>query len=138
MGAAILFVGCSLLLSLNPVQTSLARSLTNRLNKRYDIQLDIQAVEANLWGLDLRLKGVFAQDYQKDTLFYVQEIAAPIMDFNALRKGDFDLGQVGITGLTYKISTYAGETQSNWDVFLEKVSANAPSAPSQSLSLIHI
>lgn len=132
LGAAILFVGCSLLLSLNPVQTSLARSLTNRLNKRYDIQLDIQAVEANLWGLDLRLKGVFAQDYQKDTLFYVQEIAAPIMDFNALRKGDFDLGQVGITGLTYKISTYAGETQSNWDVFLEKVSANAPSAPSQS------
>ena len=125
LSAAILFLVAGGLLSLNVVQTSLARSLANRLNKRYAIQLNIQAVQANLWGLDVQLKGVYAQDYQQDTLFYASTIQAPILDFNALRKGDFNLGKVGIHGLKYKITTYVGQTQSNWDVFLEKLSSSA-------------
>ena len=132
LSAAILFLVAGGLLSLNVVQTSLARSLANRLNKRYDIQLNIQAVQANLLGLDVQLKGVYAQDYQQDTLFYAATIQAPILDFNALRKGDFNLGKVGIHGLKYKITTYAGQSQSNWDVFLEKLSSSAAESPSGS------
>ena len=65
---------------------------------------------------------------------YLQDISsqAPILDFNALKKGDFNLGKVGIHGLKYKITTYLGQTQSNWDVFLEKLSSSAAESPSGS------
>ena len=112
----------TLLLSSAIFQTYLARKLTDSLAKKYGINLSVKGVEGSLFTFQFGLNDVFAADYQKDTLFYAKQIKAPILDFNSLAKGTFSLGKVQIDQLIYKITTYPDSEQSNWDVFLEKLS----------------
>lgn len=132
MGILLLLGLSTFLFSLNGVQTYLAGSLTQSLNKKYNIHLNIKAVQASLLQLNVNLKGVYAADYKQDTLFYAQSIKAPILNFNALLSGDFNLGKVSVKGLTYKIITYKGETQNNWDVFLSKFETQTPTTENTS------
>ncbi|MFT6722703.1 MAG: hypothetical protein ACJA1V_000766, partial [Flavobacteriaceae bacterium] len=129
MVGILLFLGLTtFLFSLNSVQTFLASRLTKSLNNSYGIDLQIAGVEASIFRLDIKLNGVLAADYKKDTLFYAKNIQAPILDFNALRKGNFGLGKVKIVGLRYKIITYKDSLESNWDVFLTKLESQNPAA----------
>lgn len=129
MVGILLFLGLTtFLFSLNSVQTFLAFRLTKSLNNSYGIDLQIAGVEASIFRLDIKLNGVLAADYKKDTLFYAKNIQAPILDFNALRKGNFGLGKVKIVGLRYKIITYKDSLESNWDVFLTKLESQNPAA----------
>ena len=111
----------TLLLSSATFQTYLARKLTDSLADKYGINLSVNGVEGSLFTFQFGLNDVFAEDYKQDTLFYAKQIKAPILDFNALVKGRFSLGKVLIDQLTYKITTYPNSEQSNWGVFLEKV-----------------
>ena len=113
----------TLLLSSANFQTYLAQRLTQNLTEKYGVDISVAGVEGSLFSFDLALKSVFAADAQKDTLFFAQEIKAPILSLNALRRGDFRLGKLSIDHLTYKMVTQKDSSNSNWNVFLEKLSS---------------
>ena len=111
------------------VQTRLANYATRSINEEFGTNINIDRLRVSLISWDTALKGIFIQDYQQDTLIYIEELNTSILSIRNLMAGSLEFGAIDIDGLNFKLRTYQGETSTNLDVFVAKLDDNKPRAP---------
>ncbi|MDC6352744.1 translocation/assembly module TamB [Zeaxanthinibacter sp. PT1] len=119
----------TLILSLPFVQTRLAKYATDSINGQYDTNISIDKLKLSLLSWDTTLKGVYIEDYRKDTLFYIRDISTSVLHMGNLVKGRLEFGDIEMNGLNFKLKTYEGETNTNLNVFIEKLDDKQPRPP---------
>ncbi|WP_276974159.1 hypothetical protein, partial [Flavobacterium filum] len=81
----------SVLLSLPSVQTKLGQYFTERINKDFGTDIQIDQVNFTFFG-GVKLKSVLIKDHHKDTLIFADRIKTNILDINRLVDGDLLFG----------------------------------------------
>ncbi len=119
----------TLVLSLPIVQTSLAQYATNTINKEFGTHINIDRLRVSLISWDTALKGVYIEDYRKDTLFYVNELTTSILSVRNLANGKLEFGDIDVEELDFKLKTYKDTTSTNLDVFIDKLDDGKPRKP---------
>ncbi|WP_082960116.1 translocation/assembly module TamB domain-containing protein [Maribacter hydrothermalis] len=111
------------------VQTLLAQYAANKINKQYDTHININRLKLSLISWDTALQGVYIEDYQKDTLFYINELKTSILSIGNLAKGNLEFGDISVDELNFKLTNYYGERNSNLEIFVDKLDDGKPRAP---------
>lgn len=118
-----------MVLSMPFVQTSFARYAANEINSEFGTNIHIDKLKVSLITWDTSLKGVFVEDYKKDTLFYIDHLSTSILNVPNLVKGKLQLGDIAIERLNFKLKTYKDEKNSNLEVFIDKLDDKKPRKP---------
>ncbi|MBT8234971.1 MAG: hypothetical protein KJO04_02160, partial [Bacteroidia bacterium] len=100
----------TLILSLPPVQTRLAKMTMNRINSDFGTNIAIDRLKVSLISWDTSVRGIYIEDYKKDTLAYIHELSTSILSIQNVMKGKMDFGDVDIEGLDLKVKTYQDTT----------------------------
>ena len=108
----------TIILSLPIVQTRFAQFAANSINEEFGTNINIDRLKVSLISLDASLKGVYIEDYEKDTLFYVDELSTSILSLRNLSQGKFELGAVDINHLDFRLKTYKDSISTNLEVFI--------------------
>ncbi|UII78011.1 translocation/assembly module TamB [Flagellimonas sp. HMM57] len=119
----------SLILSIPAVQTRLANYATTSLNEEFGTNISIERVSLSLFNLNAGLKGIYVEDYKKDTLFYIQKLSTSILNLKNMADGTLEFGDIEADGLFFNMKTYEGERDTNLDVFVAKLDDGKPRAP---------
>lgn len=114
-------------ISLPSVQTSLAKKITNSINKKYGTNISINKVSISFLG-NVNLKGVYVEDHKKDTLIYINKLGTSILSIKNAIDGKLNFGSIDAESLKLYITTYKGEEDTNLDVFVAKLDSG-PSDP---------
>ncbi|WP_242015675.1 translocation/assembly module TamB domain-containing protein [Robertkochia marina] len=119
------------ILSLPPVQTKLAQKATTYLNDKYNTNINVEKVKISVFFGDVTLNNVYIEDYKQDTLIYAEDLRTSLLNIKRLTEGNLELGGIEAQNLIFKVITYEGETNSNLDVFVEKLDSGPsdPNAP---------
>jgi len=112
-----LFLIMSIALSLPVVQTKIAHYATDRLNKDYGTNINIDEVAITLFG-GVKLKRVLILDHHNDTLIYSQRIKTSILDMKKLINGKLLFGDLRFDHFYLQIKTYKKEKETNLDLFI--------------------
>ena len=99
----------SLVLSLPVVQTSLAKKVTDRINEDFGTNISIERVQLSLLSLNTGLKGIYIEDYKKDTLIYVQKLSTSILNLRGMANNKMEFGDIEVNGLYLNLKTYQDE-----------------------------
>ncbi len=118
----------SIILSIPAVQTRLAKSAMDAINKDYNTNIKIDRVSATLFSWNTDLRGIYIEDYKKDTLFYIEELTTSILSIKNAIDGKLAFGDIEIDGLVFKLKTYKGERDSNLDIFVARFDSETPSS----------
>ena len=121
----ILFLLFSIALSLPFVQTKIAHYATDKLNKNYGTNININEVAITFFG-GVKLKKVLILDHHDDTLIYSQRIKTSILDFNKLLDGKLLFGDLRLDQFYLQIKNYKGEKDTNLDLFVEAFDDGKP------------
>lgn len=119
----------SIVLSLPFVQTELANYATRSINKEFGTNINIDRLRVSLISWDTSLKGIYIEDYRKDTLIYINELTTSVLSIRNLINGRMEFGGIGVDRLNFKLKTYKGETDTNLDVFVAKLDDDKPRDP---------
>ncbi len=119
----------TLILSLPVVQTKFAQYTTNRINTEFGTNINIEKLRVSLITWDTSLEGVYIEDYQKDTLFHIQELTTSILSLKNLTGGKLEFGDIAVDNLTFKLTDYSDSLNSNLEVFIDKLDDNKPRKP---------
>ena len=111
------------------VQTRLAKYATNTINKEFGTNINIDEIRLSLISWDVAIKGIYIEDYQKDTLFYINELGTSILSVRNLAKGKLQFGHIDIERLNFKLKTYKDTTSTNLEVFIDKLDDKQPRKP---------
>ena len=115
----------SIALSLPFVQTKIAHYATDKLNKDYGTNINIDEVAITFFG-GVKLKKVLILDHHNDTLIYSQRIKTSILDFNKLLDGKLLFGDLQLDQFYLQIKNYKGEKDTNLDLFVEAFDDGKP------------
>lgn len=115
----------SIALSLPFVQTKIAHYATDKLNKDYGTNINIDEVAVTFFG-GVKLKKVLILDHHNDTLIYSQRIKTSILDFNELLDGKLLFGDLRLDQFYLQIKNYKGEKDTNLDLFVEAFDDGKP------------
>ncbi|WP_343486639.1 translocation/assembly module TamB domain-containing protein [Allomuricauda sp. d1] len=121
----------TILLSLPMVQTSIADYATKRLNDEFGTNIQVERVSISLFTLNTTLKDVYVEDYQKDTLAYMQKLSTSILSLRNMANGRLEFGDIEVDGLLFNLKTYEGENDTNLDVFVAKLDDGTPRDPNE-------
>lgn len=119
----------TLILSLPAVQTSFAKYATNAINNDFGTHINIEKLRVSLISWDTSLEGVYIEDYEKDTLFYINELTTSILSVRNLAQGRLEFGDIDIDELDFKLKTYKDSISTNLEVFIDKLDDGKPRAP---------
>ena len=119
----------TIVLSMPFVQTRLAKYATNSINKEFGTNINIDEIRLSLISWDVAIKGIYIEDYQKDTLFYINELGTSILSARNLAKGKLQFGHIDIERLNFKLKTYKDTTSTNLEVFIDKLDDKQPRKP---------
>jgi hypothetical protein len=111
------------------VQTRLAKYATNTINKEFGTNINIDEIRLSLISWDVAIKGIYIEDYQKDTLFYINELGTSVLSARNLAKGKLQFGHIDIEKLNFKLKTYKDTTSTNLEVFIDKLDDKQPRKP---------
>ncbi|WP_238389939.1 translocation/assembly module TamB domain-containing protein [Arenibacter aquaticus] len=111
----------SLILSLPFVQTRFARYATTEINKKYGTNINIDRLRVSFISWDTALQGVYIEDYQKDTLFYIDNLRTSILNVRNLVNGKLEFGDIALEKLNFKLKTYKDNQKTNLEVFIDKL-----------------
>nr|WP_313860015.1 translocation/assembly module TamB domain-containing protein [Muricauda sp. NBRC 101325] len=125
----IIMVLGSLILSMPVVQTSLAKYATDSINEEFGTNINIDRVSLSLFNLNAGIKGVYVEDYKQDTLFYIHKLTTSILNLRNMANNKMEFGDIEVDGLIFNLKTYEGETQTNLDVFVDKLDDGKPRDP---------
>lgn len=114
-----------LILSIPSVQTSLGKYVTKRINDEFKTNINVDKVSLQFNG-DIELKEIYIEDYKQGTLISIQELNTSIISFRNLIQGKLVFGDIDIIDLIFNVKTYKGETDTNLDVFVEKLVNDNP------------
>ena len=101
----LLFIILVLLLSITAVQTRLGKYATERINKDFGTNINIEKVGLQFNG-DVELKNIYIEDYKKDTLVNILELNTSILSYRKLYQNKLTFGDVDIIGLNLNIKNY--------------------------------
>ena len=119
----------SLILSIPAVQTRLGQYATKSLNEEFGTNINIERLSLSLFSLNTGLKGIYVEDYKKDTLAYIQKLSTSILNLRNMANGKMEFGDIDVNGLIFYLKTYEGENQTNLDVFVDKLDDGQPRKP---------
>lgn len=126
----VILVLASLVLSMPVVQTRLARYATDSINKEFGTNIQIDRVSLSLFTLNAGIKGIYVEDYKKDTLFYIHKLNTSILNLRNMASGSkMEFGDIEVDGLIFNLKTHEGETDTNLDVFVAKLDDGKPRDP---------
>lgn len=111
------------------MQTSLAKSATNSLNEEFGTNIFIDKIRLSPFNLNTHIKDLYVEDYRGDTLIYIQKVSTSILNLRNMMNNKMQFGDFELTGLLMNLKTYEGETDTNLDVFVEKVDDGQPRQP---------
>ena len=117
---AVLFILLLLLtisLSLPYVQTKIAQYATEKINKDFGTNINIDQVAVTAFG-GVKLKKVLILDHHQDTLIFAQRIKTTIVGFNNLLDGKLIFGDLRLDKMTLNIVNYKKEKDTNLDIFV--------------------
>jgi hypothetical protein len=123
-----------LLFSIPAVQNKLGKYATDRINKDFSTNINIEKIGLQFNG-DVELKNIYIEDYRKDTLVNIIELNTSILSFAKLFERKLTFGNVDVLGMTLNIKTYKDEDQTNLDVFVNKLNTDNPQ-PSDNVFLL--
>ena len=101
------------------LQTRVANQFTKRINTTFATDISIGKAKINLQG-DIDFRDILVLDHRLDTLLYVESIAMDLDELEAVLKGDYQLTAVEISSPKLFVNTYAGDSLSNLNRFIEK------------------
>lgn len=116
----------TIILSMPVVQTRFAKFATNTINDKYGTNINIDKLKFSLISWDTSLKGIFIEDYEKDTLFYINDLTTSILNLRNLKNGKLEFGAIKIDKLDFKLKTYKDSTTTNIEVFINKLDDGKP------------
>ncbi|WP_368662367.1 hypothetical protein [Zobellia laminariae] len=120
----------TVILSLPFVQTSFAKYATDTtINKDFGTNINIDKLRISLITWDTNLEGIYIEDYQKDTIFYVNKLTTSILSVRNLSKGKLEFGDIKIDELDFKLKTYLDNRNTNLEVFIDKFDDGKPRKP---------
>lgn len=125
----LVMVVASLVLSMPVVQTKMAKYATDSINEEFGTNINIDRVSLSLFNLNAGLKGIYVEDYRKDTLFYIHKLETSILNLRNMANGELEFGDIEIDGLIFNLKTHQGETDTNLDVFVAKLDDGKPRDP---------
>ncbi|KAG1648918.1 hypothetical protein GQR58_029466 [Nymphon striatum] len=114
------------------VQTRFAKFATNSINEEYGTNINIDRLQFSLISWDTSLKGIYIEDYEKDTLFYVDNLTTSILNVRNLVSSKLEFGDIDVDGLDFKLKTYKDSIGTNLEVFIDKLDdgkARKPGTP---------
>lgn len=118
-----------MVLSLPIVQTRLAKYATKTINKEYGTNINIEKLRFSLISWDTAIKGIYIEDYKKDTLFFVDELKTSVLSLGKMASGRLEFGHIEINRLHFKLKSYYGENTTNINVFVDKLDDKKPREP---------
>lgn len=119
----------SLILSIPAVQTRMAKYATETINEEFGTNIFIDRLSLSLFNLNTGIKGIYVEDYKKDTLAYIQKLSTSILNLRNMANGEMKFGDIEVDGLFFNLKTYKGERDTNLDVFVDKLDDGKPRAP---------
>lgn len=119
----------SLILSIPTVQTKMAKYATKSINEEFGTNISIDRLSLSLFNLNTGIKGIYVEDYKKDTLAYIQKLSTSILNLRNMANGTLEFGDIDVDGLFFNLKTYKGERDTNLDVFVAKLDDGQPRAP---------
>ena len=119
----------SIFFSLPFVQTRIARYATETINSEYGTNINIDKVRFSPFSMGVDVKSIYIEDYKKDTLIYVKELTTSVMSIRNVVNGTLDFGDIDADQLYFNMKTYAGEEDTNLDVFVDKLDDGKPKDP---------
>lgn len=75
------------------------------------------------------MKDVYIEDYEKDTLFYINSLTTSILSIRNLTQGKLEFGTIEIDKLDFKLKTYKDSISTNLEVFIDKLDDGKPRKP---------
>ena len=119
-----LAIAFSLFFSSEKVQTRVANSITQRVNSSFETDIEIGSAKIALTG-GVRLGAVLIRDHKKDTLFFLKELKLQLDELEGVLKGDYQLSSLSIDQPFLSIKTYAEESSSNLQQFIDKLKSSS-------------
>jgi len=113
----LLFLLVSIALSMPYVQTKIAHYATDKLNKDYGTNINIDQVAITFFG-GVKLKKVLILDHHKDTLIFAERIKTSVLDFKQLIDGQLYFDDLRVDNFYLQIKTYKREKISSLDLFI--------------------
>jgi len=107
--------------SLPAVQNGIARRVTDSVNNTYGTNINIDRVDLSFIG-KVKLKGIYIEDYQKDTLIYIKSLNTSILNVKNAIDGKLEFGKITVNNSFFNLKTYKGERITNLDIFVAKLS----------------
>ena len=104
-------------LSLPIVQTKIAHYATEKINKDFGTNINIDEVAITFFG-GVKLKKVLILDQHQDTLIFSKRIKTSILDFKKLINGKLLFGDLYLDDFYLQIKNYKGEKETNLDLFV--------------------
>ena len=108
-----------ILFSLTPVQTGIAKIVTQRLNKDYNTNILIKKVDLSYLG-NIKLKEIEIKDHHNDSLIYVDKLTTSLFSYKNILENKLEFGEIDLQGLYFYLKTYEGEDNDNLSIFVEK------------------
>ncbi len=127
IGILLLMLIISILLSLPAVQTKIGQYFTEKINKDFGTDIQIDQVNFTFFG-GVKLKGVLIKDHHKDTLIFADRIKTNILDINRLVDGDLLFGDINVNSLYLRMVQYKLEKETNLDKFIAAFDDGKPSS----------
>ncbi|MBR9855251.1 MAG: translocation/assembly module TamB [Algicola sp.] len=119
----------SLVLSLPVVQTKLGKYAMDSLNQEFGTNIRIDRISMSLFNLNAGIKGIYVEDYKQDTLIYIHKLSTSILNMRNMVNNKMEFGDIEVDDLTFNLKTYEGETNTNLDVFVDKLDDGSPRDP---------
>lgn len=107
------------------MQTFVGKIVTKELKKSTGADINVEKVAISVF-LGVKLKGVLIKDHHQDTLIYSKNIQTKIIGKRKLLNGDLIFGDLKADNLTFYLTTYKGEENSNINIFVEKFENDNP------------
>lgn len=120
VGIFLLILLLGILLTLPPIQTFIGNVVTKELRKSTGADINVNKVAISVFG-GVKLRGVLIKDHHQDTLIYSKRIQTNILNTKRWIDGDLIFGNLKADGLTFNLTTYKGEENSNINIFVEKL-----------------
>ncbi|OIQ28600.1 MAG: N-acetyl-gamma-glutamyl-phosphate reductase [Bacteroidetes bacterium MedPE-SWsnd-G2] len=114
-----------LVFSIPAVQTGLGKYATDRLNKDFNTNININKLGLQLNG-DVKVEQIYIEDHHQDTLIAIEKLNTSILNFKKLFESRLTFGDINIDGLVFNVKTYEGEQDANLDVFVASFDDDKP------------
>ena len=125
----ILVVLISVLFSLPLVQTRLAKYATDNINEEFGTNINIDRIHFSPFSMGADIKGIYIEDYRKDTLFHIHKLNTSVLSIRNMVNGTLEFGDIEVDRLYFNMKTYEGEKDTNLDVFVDKLDDGKPREP---------